>query len=182
MVLSFHIKFNRQNFHDESDLRWKLSWNDSIRSTRRMLVYAISLLIVAYVFFALQTFLWIIAFAFGLHYLLTFIYYFRHEKKSKKSYNERIEKFIDEFENAKEDQLWEFGEEDFHYRDHRMDMKINWQTYKGYEIISDYIVLHFKYTTRNDSFFISKTDLGDENYARVKSFIEEKLPAIRTDS
>jgi hypothetical protein len=93
--------------------------------------------------------------------------------KINKTYNHQLQGIIDAFKDCDDPIVWEFRKDSFLYRDFRFRVEINWHQLLKLAAHQEYLVIYFKWQ-HNCGFYLEKTELAEEDFQRVISFVREK--------
>ena len=102
-----------------------------------------------------------------------FIVEWMSNHKIKKAYNHQLQGIIDAFKDSNKPIVWEFRKDSFLYRDYRFQVEINWHQLLKLAAHQEYLVIYFK-LQHNCGYYLEKTELSEEDFQRVISFVQEK--------
>ena len=175
--MKFEIPFDETIFKQQIELTFKTSWKKYATETTNLGLFNLVFILFAIIVLYgkgndVGTVFLIIAIVGGISFFKRRNEYKNAKVETEKIMNETIAKWKENPTST-----WEFEDEYFRFKNYGGDYKINWNNFKHYEVIDN--TLMFGYEKNTNSFMLSETELGKENFYQIINFIESKIKTSR---
>lgn len=172
--MRFEIPFEADIHRNQSQLIFEQAWKESLAKNKLNLVAAISFLTFGTLMIFMESVLGYILLSVGLFYLLNVVNNYSFFKKSKRDYFEVYNRVSSRLTASNASMAWAFLESYFYYKDPLVEAKMSWETVKRMRVVNDNLILDIQYG--NPAYYaLGMEEVGDENFSRIKAFVQEKI-------
>jgi c-di-AMP phosphodiesterase-like protein len=172
--MRFEIPFTDKIYREQSELYFNSVWKKFLNENKKVLYIAIPMIIMGIATIYGKNSIGYLFIIMGL--FLLYLFYKNRKKhiENKKKYFENVEKNILEYSLNNKPSNLEFHQNYFHYLDFKLDLKVKWNSFTKFSIIDKNLFLEL-----NDNlyclFFVGEEEVGEENFAWIIHFLEEKI-------
>ncbi|MEH6538340.1 MAG: hypothetical protein V7719_18230 [Psychroserpens sp.] len=171
--MKFEIPFDKDIYDEQMKLQFDKVWSKGFNKNKSTLYIAIPIFAVGvlavygkgnvgYVFIIL-----------GLFYLYKYYEYYQHYKNNKKRYFSESEIYANEQSEIKDISIFEFNDSYLRYKNYKLDFKLNWSLFTGFEIIKDNVFIKTKNV--NHVYILGKSEIGSPEFNNVIEFLKSKM-------
>lgn len=166
---------NERVFRESQNLNLELAIGEKVKTVKRNFFYIPVLFTLSYLFLLQDNFFGYVLIGFGLIYLINNVNYYTYYSKYKKAHLNSIEKeILYHKSNPNELIINEFRENDFYYKDYRMEFSLIWEKFESYQIKNDFLILK-SFGGNYLNFFIHKSEISEKEFDKILTFVRDKI-------
>ncbi|TRZ42175.1 hypothetical protein [Robertkochia solimangrovi] len=172
--MKFEIPFDEQIFKEQMNLNFNTAWNDNLKKNKKQLIWGIPMILLGGLIVYGENYLGFLFIAIGLQYLINFLNYNSHYKKTKQKLSELIESEVDGQKKANENCIWEFNEDHFRYKDYRFEGKIKWESFQKTRVVENNLFMDLN-VGYHLSYILGEKEVGTEDFKKITEFVKNKI-------
>lgn len=170
--MKFEIPFDKNIHEEQNKLSFDLAWSKNLKKRRENLILGIILIILGILILIGQNNIGVIFIGMG---ILSLIFCYRANDyyiKNKKNYFDIINTEAEECLQAVDNEIWEFQEDYFRYKNYKQDSTLKWNAFSSLKKINETIFLDTNIGIR---FILSEKEVGSEKFEQIITFLENKI-------
>ncbi len=175
--MQFEIPFEEKFSRKDSKLIFDRYWKEPLKKNKKLLYFILPTLLIGGLIIYGNDNIGFVFIAMGLYSLYKYKNLLNQYKISQKIYFKEVEKHVEAYLSHKQNIIWKFEDERFCYADYRMDLKINWFSFKEFEILDDSLILELR-DNITAIFVLSKEEIGNQNFEAIIAFLETKIKKV----
>lgn len=171
--MTVEIPFDKSLSKEQAWVMFNDIWRKNFRLNHKRIYYAVGLILAGSVILYGKNNIGLILIGFGFYFILKYIEYYDFYKRSKKTFNSKIEEILNKYE-VDNNSVWEFNDDFLGYRDFFYDMKIKWEVIPSFKIIDDTIIIHVNQPNQL-GYSISKKEVSSQTFDAIVHHLQSKI-------
>jgi hypothetical protein len=168
-------RLNKEFFRESQKINLNFVFKKKIKDIKQNLLLLLLLLVISYQLILREVELGYILFGFGLMFLINIVWFYFSYSKIKKQHFINVESKVAYYQDYPEKVIvYEFRDDDFYYKDYKMEFTLIWEKFDSFQLKSNYLVLK-SFGGNYLNFFFNKEDIGSKDFDKIISIVRNKI-------